>query len=657
MGGLSDATARAVRLFIAGVLCLLGLRADGHAASISTRAFGMSLELRHVTQAEEAPLRAFIEETERILPPRLKSTIQHGVTVEFAALHERRALTPPPCPDSATTTTTQALAEFTLSRDEAPHRIILHTAWKPIIYAGRAAAQSYPCGHRSMYQLAVATLIHEVVHIYDARGKLSRDPQFIHLARFAPQGISRRLSSRNELAERSPDPYEFHSIHESLAVNAEYFLLDPEFRCRRPAIYQFLESALHYRPFPHERCAVNDLVFAHGQPLRIDPDRVYEVHYLLASAGTGIGSRFGHSMFRLVLCGEDRATVGPDCLSDVQDHVVLGFAANLQGDRGISAWKGLVGGYLSQLFIKPLSEVIIDYTEREFRDLDSIPLRMTEHEKRQFIYRALEIYWSYKGRYFFLTNNCAVESLSLLKSVLPSPLLQSIERITPSGLRSDFERLGIASRRDSNHAEAERSGLRFPSLFDKYDATFRELLPSLPADAPRELKQYLDETEALSRRRWVAELKGQKALPLVARAFALEGLILNRALREAERLLVKFVSRGARDPQKRALLVRLDELLQMVGQDLPWRRVKAGYGVPLAHEIIAVPQAARQQLQQKLLEEAIVVLRERFPHQYAEWRFTLENRSLILHRLATESAPLRTLAAAEMKREDGSHAP
>lgn len=141
-------------------------------------------------------------------------------------------------------------------------------------------------------------------------------------------------------------------------------------------------------------------------------------------------------MFRLVVCADDRETVGPECLSDVQDHVAFGFAANLQGDRGISAWKGLVGGYLSQLFVKPLSEVNIGYTEREFRDLDSVPLRMTDIEKRQFIHRALEIYWGYK------------------------------------------------------------------------------VLPSLPAEAPRDLKHYLDDTQALSRRRWVAAMRGQRAQQL-----------------------------------------------------------------------------------------------------------------------------------------------
>jgi len=672
MGGLSDATVYTGRdtqrsifmftgMFVWGVLSLLAFRGDARAAIEKPlgRQFGMSLQLRHLTQSEVSPLGAFLDEAERLLPPRVKAMIQPGVSVEFAPLDARREIAPPPCPgpDSRDAATPQTLAEFSLSQaDDAPHRIVLHAAWKPIITSGRDAARSYGCGHKSMYQLAVATLIHEVFHIYDARSKLSRAPRFQHLARFAPQGISRRLAPRNQLFERSPDPYEFHDIYESLAVNAEYFLLDPEFRCRRPATYQFLESELHYRPFPHERCTVNDTVFAHGQPLSIDPDRIYEVHYLLASAGTGIGSRFGHSMFRLVVCAEDRAVVGPECLDDVQDHIVLGFAANLQGDRGVSAWKGLTGSYLSQLFIKPLPEVIIEYTEREFRDLDSIPLRLTGDEKRQFIYRALEIYWSYKGRYFFLTNNCAVESLSLLKSVLQSPQVQSIDRITPTGLRTDFARLGL-TRRDlhPDREQEERIGLRFPSLFDKYDAAFHELLPNLPKEAPRDLRRYLDDTRALSRRRWVSQIAGNDASKLTARAFALEGLILNRTLREAERLLVGFVNRGPQDAQKRALLSRLDALLQLYGQDVPWRRAKPGYGVPLRQEILEVPQDARQRMQRQLLAEAMSVVRDRFPNQYAEWRFTLENRNLILQRLATESA--RALTVASIDRKDGDHAP
>lgn len=107
-----------------GFLCLVALRT---AARGNVRQFGMSLELRHVTQAKVAPLQVFIEEAERRLPPRLKAAIQHGVVVEFAALDAKHEITPPPCPDASSTTTAQTLAEFTLSQNDAPHHIVLST--------------------------------------------------------------------------------------------------------------------------------------------------------------------------------------------------------------------------------------------------------------------------------------------------------------------------------------------------------------------------------------------------------------------------------------------------------------------------------------------------------------------------------------------------
>ena len=590
-----------------------------------------------------AELRTFVGEVERLIPPRVKAAIAAEVTVSFAGLDERREILPPACNKSTNPDAPQELAAVTLSRNpETPHQVVVHAGLKPIIAAGRERATHYACGHRSLYQLAVATLLHEVLHVYDARAGLSHNPRFHHLVRFAPQGFLRQLEARNELVERSPDPYEFQDARESLAVNGEYFLLDPEFRCRRPALYQFLESALGYRPFPHFACRVNGTVYAQGQPLRIDPDRVYEVHYLVASRGPGIGSRFGHAMFRLVMCAEERSRVGPECLNDVQDHIVLGFAANLRGDRAISPWKGLTGGYLSQLYVKPLSEVIIDYTEREFRDLDSLPLRFDDDEKRRFVHRALETYWSYQGRYFFLTNNCAVESLSLLKSVLDSPAVHAIERITPLGLRDALLQLGIAAPIADLDAEtAERNGLRFPSLFAKYDAEFRQLSAHLPRDAPHDLRGYLAHTQALARRRWVQALQGSQALTQSARAFALEGLILSRTVHQAEQLIIRFVNRHLRDPRQRELLSHLEALLQLLASDVPWRRARSGYGIPLEGELRQAENATQQRLMQRLLGEAFQILREQFPAEYAEWQRTQENRRLILNRLSTASAALR----------------
>src|SRR5262249_50277007 len=157
-------------------------------------------------------------------------------------------------------------------------------------------------------------------------------------------------------------------------------------------------------------------------PVDLDSERIYQIHYLFAAKGDDLSSRWGHAMFRLVRCAPARQQVDARCLEDVQDHIVLSFVANLQTDLSISAWKGLSGKYISQLTIKPMVEAINEYTELSFRDLQSLPLRLTEDEKRQFVHHALELYWSYGGRYYFLTNNCANESLRLIQSALPAAL-------------------------------------------------------------------------------------------------------------------------------------------------------------------------------------------------------------------------------------------
>ena len=122
--------------------------------------------------------------------------------------------------------------------------------------------------------------------------------------------------------------------------------------------------------------------------------------------------------------------------TDLTDDPSVGcIVANLRDDLTLSSWKGLTGGYMSQLIIRPLTEILNDYTEIDYRDLQSIPLQLSADEMRQFIYHALELYWGYSGRYFFLTNNCADESLRLLQTVLPGDGVQRLEVLTPLGLR------------------------------------------------------------------------------------------------------------------------------------------------------------------------------------------------------------------------------
>lgn len=269
---------------------------------------------------------------------------------------------------------------------------------------------------------------------------VSTTPRFLDLAGFFrnPNGVGRIENTAFTL--RSPDIYEIRNSHEAFAVNMEYFTLDPEYKCRRPSLYNFLKEHFRYEPFPTHVC---------NSPLRIltpsfrdarkalpviDPARIYQIHYLLADRGSGLSATFGHSMFRLIVCSPQRKYVGPDCLKDLQSHIVLSFRAFVD-TPDISSLAGLSGDYPSRLFFIPFLQVVSEYNKSELRDLMSYPLRLSDAEKKAFIERSIEIHWTYNGQYRFISNNCAVESMNLIRSVIKNDnfLIETAE--TPFGLR------------------------------------------------------------------------------------------------------------------------------------------------------------------------------------------------------------------------------
>ena len=633
-------------------------------AYASPPAFRLELAPTGLSPAEVPALAGFLREVEPQVPPRVQALVARTVRVSFdlrpepslPPLYREPEVALPDCPrvDGASSRGARiaprpqelGALETVGGPQQAPH-IRLHRGFRSIILQGPAAAEQYPCGHRTLYRLAVATLLHEVMHLYDARAGLSQDPRYRHLQRFDRQGLWRRMAPRNLLTVRSPDAYETVSLTENLAVNAEFFLLDPEYRCRRPASYAFLESALHYRPFPHAPCEQNWDVYHRGHALRLDPERIYQVHYLMAARGQGIASRFGHSMFRLVVCNSQRSRVGPECLDDVQDHIVLGFGANLQADLQISPWKGLTGGYVSQLFVKPLPEILIEYTERGMRGLESFPLRLDRNELQQLVRRALEIYWSYEGRYYFLSNNCASESISLLKSASDRASLHRISRITPSGLRDDLLRLGWVDMPAFPAGAAglqakERAGLYFPALLDRYESSYAALRALLPQNAPRTLRHYVQDTQAAQRREWLDALQSlppAQVLAASAQAFAIEGIIQGQRFADLERHVSRFVLRNlhADDP----LLAPLRLLLPKLGLELPWQQTTAGYGVPFPREIRRPPDVDRDRVARQVWQAAQHIVQQAAEADRQEWQATRDNRRRWAERVLALAAATR----------------
>lgn len=437
---------------------------------------------------------------------------------------------------------------------------------------------------------ALSAVIHELAHFYDrtARGRLSRDPRLLDLAgwQVSPMRLGLR-SPHNAFSDRSPDRYELTNSAEFVAVNLEYFLLDPAYACRRPALHRHF--AAHFGSAPAAAACAPGLVYVQAGTgsdasplLQLDPGRVYAVDYLLAEGNERAMSRWGHSMLRLVVCAPGHAR-GPDCRLDLQYHRVLSFRAFV-GDVQVSSWRGLTGSYPSRLFLLPLEQVIEEYTKVELRGLKSIPLRLETAEIAALLERAARLHWSYDGRYYFLSNNCAVETFKLLHDGVPRLAGARLASITPTGLLRRLERAGIA---DSvvleNRDEALRLGYRFEALSARYQAMFEVARQSL--QLPQMQAQDWLDLPARERAPWLerGDLRASAALLLLEQA----------ALRRQELLARDELKRRffGRDGDALREILRLEGMLSRPATLLP----DAGYGLPQLEERVALTQESDRQ--------------------------------------------------------------
>ena len=445
---------------------------------------------------------------------------------------------------------------------------------------------------------ALAAVIHELAHFYDrtAAGRLSRDPRLLDLAgwQVSPMKLGLR-SAHNAFRDRSPDRYELESPLEFVAVNLEYFLLDPAYACRRPALHQYFAARLGSAP-PQAACAPDFVYMQVGADgslppvLQLDPDRVYAVDYLFAEGNDRPMSRWGHSMLRLVTCAPGRAR-GPDCRLDLQYHQVLSFRAFVD-DVQISSWRGLTGSYPSRLYVLPLEQVIEEYTKIELRGLESIPLQLDREEIGELLERTARLHWSYDGRYYFLSNNCAVETFKLLHDGVPRLAGADLSSITPTGLLRHLRQAGIADVSVlDDRAEALRLGYRFDALSARYQAMFDVARQALQLPQAR-VQDWLD-LEPGKRAPWLshADLRASAALLLLEQA----ALRRQQALSRGELKRRFFGARADRRVQDADPLAALKDLVRLEGYlSRPAAMLPAtGYGLPQAEEREALGQEGK----------------------------------------------------------------
>lgn len=583
--------ARAARRLVA--LLLAGICAGAHAE------LRLSLDAGGLSAAERQASQALLDQAGAALPPSFVQRLDRQVRVGWS----------------------DDLPAHVYGRLTGPRSLSLNARLLPRLLDPAQADAASGRPHGSLRRELLATVLHELTHLYDrsrlwsaaerlqqwrcdaglasagpvgqrdlCRGQtgrrfsLSDDPRLLDLAGW-PQRVGRRGAREhgNGQVARSPDPYELSNPREFVAVNMEYFLLDPTYACRRPGLQRHLREHFAWQPAAQAECAGDYAYLNAGsdfgrQPLgRLDPERVYEVDYLLAEPNQQWASRWGHSMLRLVVCAPGRPR-GPACRLDLDQHLVLSYRAFV-GDVQLSSWDGLTGAYPSRLFILPMAQVIEEYTKVELRGLSSVPLRLSRDELERLVQRAAEQHWSYDGDYWFLSNNCAVETLKLLRSGTGRRELQDLDSIMPNGLLDVLEARGLADRSVlADPREALRLGYRFDSFRDRYQAMFTILRERL--DVPqREVEAWL----ALApeqRREWFAraDLRAGAALLLLEQAALRRQLLLAQ-----EQLKQRYL--GAREDRLDGRFAEADATLRQILDNSgflsrPAELLDAGYGLP-----------------------------------------------------------------------------
>jgi hypothetical protein len=571
-------------------------------ASNLQAALQLKLDPAQLQPAEQVASQQLIEQALAALPPSFIQRLDTSIQLQWS---------------------TQLPAEVYGRANQTSKRLELNAQLLPKLLDGSAQRSQPGRAHGTVAQELLASVLHELAHFYDraqlwppqtkrllqqcrqrarsqgliglpsaCRGQtarrfsLSDDPRLLDLAGW-PQYVGRngQREQHNAQVARSPDGYELSNPREFVAVNLEYFLLDPSYPCRRPELYAYWQAQFAWAPSKKNACSAELAYLNAGsnfarEPLgKLDPARVYAVDYLLAEGNNNWVSRFGHSMLRLVICAPGRPR-GPDCRLDLDQHLVLSYRAFV-GDVQLSSWDGLTGGYPSRLFVLPLNQVIDEYTKVELRSLASVPLKLSPSEQDALVRHALELHWSYDGEYFFISNNCAVETLKLLRSGSAQAQLQDLDSIMPNGLLALLESRGLADTSVlDDPREALRLGYRFDSYRQRYQAMFEVLRQQLPI-TQEQVEDWLA-LSAKQRSAWFtqADLRTSAALLLLEQAAMRQQLLLaqeqikqlylsNRAAANPDPNLVKAGNTLQQLLANSGFLSRPAELLGSSGYGLP----------------------------------------------------------------------------------------
>lgn len=276
------------------------------------------------------------------------------------------------------------------------------------------------------------------------------------------------------------------------------YMSDPDYVCKEPQYYKYFAERYGVennrlactKRVPFSVLSKNGL----KDLLWLDPKRVSSVHVLFAGNGNGIISKFGHISMRLVVCPEDDYSEKA-CNENLYEHIVVGYRAHID-ELKIDTFKGLMGDYRAYLFVNSFMDIYQEYAIGEFRDLYSLPLKLSKEQREDVVRAMSEIHWSYSGDYKFLTKNCSTlmqHALSgIWKEFSQDKNLEEIywrpdnffSELRKSDL-SEFDRLEDLNR-------AEEDGYYFPSTGPVYKKALQVVKKAMSKPKFNTIDEYIN---------------------------------------------------------------------------------------------------------------------------------------------------------------------
>jgi hypothetical protein len=444
------------------------------------------------------------------------------------------------------------------------------------------------CGHHNLYRAALGAIVHALA----IKLPQSKSSQFMNLMGFANTWFG-FVEHKNAKRDRSADAAEFASRAESLATNLEFYLLDPEYPCRRPAVAHYFDREFNQSRVANRRCEAHTQVStfsglqrfeekAKPRVFELDPARVYRIDYIFVDPGAGLGSGFGHSMFRLVVCAPGE-TVGENCLDQTENHLVISYMGSVS-DPLIDVWKGLFGGYSMLLNVVDWATVVEFYGMAQMRKLVIYPMRLSAFEKSLFVYQVLENYWAYAGRYFFFSRNCATEVADHVLAVSSKCAITDCSSITPRGVTDDLIRSGVLD--ESQIQTVPSAETRFREVFEKLLKCANRVGQKSPIDREEFLDLDADSRMQIMAKALAAcsngnDLSLDDAIFLERLAmFKVEGRLAYRTAVALNTPADPIWERRADALTHRGLLQQMRSIHE---KNVPWIDLnQVGYGVPMA---------------------------------------------------------------------------